>query len=143
MYLKTQENLCIFSGQCLVAHISFVHMVKFKFLALFPENHHPFSVMSSLLLHLLIMWLIVSSLSSHNLHIVCCVLSILTFLWLVLMALFWRDSVYLLRFPFLRHVIIFSSQTSLMSRIKCLLSTFFLITFFFFFFCCCGGVLVV
>ena len=41
------------------------------------------------LLHSLIMWLMVSSLSPHNLHLLfCCVLSILAFIWLVLMALF-------------------------------------------------------
>ena len=41
------------------------------------------------LLHSLIMWLIVSSLLSHCLHLLfCCVLSILALIWLVLMALF-------------------------------------------------------
>ena len=50
------------------------------------------------LLHSLIMWLIVSSLSPHSLHLLFrCVLSILALIWLVLMALFCaairRDSV--------------------------------------------------
>ena len=41
------------------------------------------------LLHSLIMWLIVSSLSPHSLHLLfCCVLSILALIWFVLMALF-------------------------------------------------------
>ena len=41
------------------------------------------------LLHSLIIWLIISSLSSYNLHLLfCCVLSILPFIWLLLMALF-------------------------------------------------------
>ena len=41
------------------------------------------------LLHSLILWLMVSSLSSHKLHLLfCCVLSILALIWLVLMALF-------------------------------------------------------
>ena len=58
------------------------------------------------LLHSLIMWLIVSSVSPHSLHLLfCCVLSILTLIWFVLMALscaaIRRDSVSLLRFPFL------------------------------------------
>ena len=54
------------------------------------------------LLHSFIMWLIVSSLSLHSLHLLfCCVLSILALIWLVLMALScaairW-DSVSLLR----------------------------------------------
>ena len=65
------------------------------------------------LLHSLIMWLIVSSLSPHNLHLLfCCVLSILALIWLVLMALFCaairRDSVSLLKFPFLKHIQVFS-----------------------------------
>ena len=58
------------------------------------------------MLHSLIMWLMVSSLSPNSLHLLfCCVLSILAFIWLVLMALFCaairRDSVSLLKFPFL------------------------------------------
>ena len=41
------------------------------------------------LLHSLIMWLMVSSLSLHNLHLLFwCVLSILALIWLVLLALF-------------------------------------------------------
>ena len=57
------------------------------------------------LLHSLIMWLMVSSLSPHSLYLpFCCVLSILVLIWLVLMALFCaanrRDSVSLLKFPF-------------------------------------------
>ena len=64
------------------------------------------------LLHSLIMRLIVSSLSSHSLHLLFyCVLSILALIWLVLMALSWaairRDSVSLLRFPFLSQVLVF------------------------------------
>ena len=44
------------------------------------------------LLHSLIMWLIVSSLSPHSLHLLfCCVLSILTLIWLI-----WRCPVLLL-----------------------------------------------
>ena len=56
------------------------------------------------LLHWLIMWLMVSC--------YCCVLSILALIWLVLMALscatIRRDSVSLLKFPFLSHVQVFS-----------------------------------
>ena len=41
------------------------------------------------MLHSLIMWLIILSLSPYNLHLLfCCVLSILAVIWLVLMALF-------------------------------------------------------
>ena len=64
------------------------------------------------LLHSLIMWLIVSSLSLHSLHLLFCgVLSILALIWLVLMAFsstaIRRDSVSLLRFPFLSQVQVF------------------------------------
>ena len=59
--------------------------------------------------HSLIMWLIVSSLSPRSLHLlICCVLSILALIWLVLKALFCasirRDFVSLLKFPFLSPV---------------------------------------
>ena len=55
------------------------------------------------------MWLMVSSLSPHSLHLLFCwVLPILALIWLVLIALFCaairRDSVSLLRFPFLSPV---------------------------------------
>ena len=71
------------------------------------------------LLHSLITWLIISSLSSHNLHLLfCCVLSILALIWLVLMALFCasirRDSISLLRFPSQ----VFSCEMLLISRLK-------------------------
>ena len=64
------------------------------------------------LLHSLIMWLIISSLSPHSLHLLfCCVLSILALILLVLMALYCaairRDSISLLRFPFLSQVQVF------------------------------------
>ena len=57
------------------------------------------------LLHSLIIWLMVSSLSPHSLHLLFCwILSILALIWLVLMALscaaIRRDSVSLLKFPY-------------------------------------------
>ena len=63
------------------------------------------------LLHSL-MGSIFSSLSPHSLHLLfCCVLSILALIWLVLMALscaaIRRDSVSLLKFPFLSQVQVF------------------------------------
>ena len=75
------------------------------------------------LLHSLIMWLMVSSLSPHNLHLLfCCVLSIFSLIWLVLMALFCaairRDSVSLLKFPFLTHVQVLSCEMLFISRLK-------------------------
>ena len=67
------------------------------------------------LLHSLIIWLMVSSLSPHSLHLLFCwVLSILALIWLVLRALscaaIWRESVSLLKFPFLSHVQVLSSE---------------------------------
>ena len=75
------------------------------------------------LLHSLIMWLIVSSLSAHGLHLLfCCVLSILALIWFVLMALscaaIRRDSVSLLRFPFLRQVKVFWCEKLFIRRLK-------------------------
>ena len=75
------------------------------------------------LLHSLIMWLMVSSLSPHSLHLLfSCVLSILALIWLVLMALFCgairRDSVSLLKFPFCSHVLVLSCEMLLISRLK-------------------------
>ena len=75
------------------------------------------------LLHSLIMWLMVSSLSPHNLHLLfCCVLSILPLIWLVLMALFCvairRESVFLLKFPFLIHIQVFSCEMLFISHLK-------------------------
>ena len=72
---------------------------------------------------LLIMWLIVSSLSLHSLHLLfCCVSSILALIWLVLMALscaaIGRDSVSLLRFPFLSQVQVFWWEMLFISRLK-------------------------
>ena len=68
--------------------------------------------------HSLIMCLMVSSLSPHNLHLVfCCVLSILTLMWLVLMAcpvLLLKEIVSLLKFPFLSHVQVFSWECHLL-----------------------------
>ena len=75
------------------------------------------------MLHSLIMWLIVSSLSSHNLHLpFCYVLFTFALTKFVLMALFCaairRDSVSLLRFLFLCHVQVFSCEISLVCRLK-------------------------
>ena len=73
------------------------------------------------LLHSLIMWLIVSSLSPQSLHLqFCCVLSILALIWLVHMALFYAairiDSVSLLRFPFHSHVQVFWCESCFSSH---------------------------
>ena len=66
---KSHRILCVsfFSGRCWVVHIPFVGMVKSKFLALFPVDHHALQLCLALyffcanLLRSLIMWLMVSS----------------------------------------------------------------------------------
>ena len=85
----------IFKDWCWVLHIPFVLKVKFKFLAQLPVDHLPTLSCLDLysfcdnLLHSLIMWLIVSSLSPHSIHLLfCCVFPILASIWLALMALF-------------------------------------------------------
>ena len=115
--LKSQRSLCVsFSrtGAGLYiyhllewSNLNFWHISQWitlptqSCLALYPRCAN--------LLHSLMIWLIVSSLSPHSLHLLfCCVLSILALIWLVLMALscaaIRRDSVSLLRFPFLSQV---------------------------------------
>ena len=75
------------------------------------------------LLHSLIMWLMVSSLSPHSLHLLFyCVLSILALIWVVLTAPFCaairRDSVSLIKFPFLKHVRVLSCEVLFINRLK-------------------------
>ena len=75
------------------------------------------------LLHSLIMWLMVSSLSPHNLHLLfCCVLSILALIWLIFIAVFYaaikRNLVSLLSFPFPSLVHVFWCEISLISPLK-------------------------
>ena len=82
----------------------------------------------SSLLHSLIMWLIVSSLLSHNLHLLFCQALIFALLELVFMVLFWvtnkRDSVPFLKFSFFYHLQVFSNAISSFCRLKCLLNSF-------------------
>ena len=128
-YLEFPKNfvLLIFSEGFQVVHIPFVCMVKFKFLAQFPVDQLPSAIVSTLcanLLHSLIMWLIISYLLPHNLHLLfCCVFSIFAFAYLVLVAAFCLplkiDSISLLRFPFFSHVQVFSCKMSLVCCLKC------------------------
>ena len=69
------------------------------------------------------MWLIISSLSLHNLHLLfCCILSISDLTYWILRALFYvairRDSVSFLTFPFRSHVQELSCEILLVSRLK-------------------------
>ena len=76
------------------------------------------------LLHSLILWLMVSSLLLHSLHLqFCCVLSILALIRLVLTVLFCaairRDSVSLFRCPFFSYVQILPCEMLFINRCKC------------------------
>ena len=118
--LKSHRSLCVsFSrtdaGLCIHhllvwSNLNFLHISQW--ITLPTQSCLAFYSFCANLLHSLIMWLIVSSLSPHSLHLMfCCVLSILALVWLVLMALFCaaikRDSVSLLRFLFLSQVQVF------------------------------------
>ena len=73
------------------------------------------------LLHSLTMWLIVSSLSQHNLLLLFCSASSIFVLisYSIFCAAIIRDSVSLLRFPFRSQVQVFSYAISPVCRVKC------------------------
>ena len=129
--LKSQRSLCVaFSrtgaGLCIYhllvwSNLIFLHISQW--ITLPTQSCLAFYSRWANLLHSLIIWLMVSSLSPHSLHLLfCCVLSILALIWLVLMALFcaaiWRDSVSLLKFPFLSHVQVLSCEILFISRLN-------------------------
>ena len=115
--LKSYRSLCVSDAGLCIYHLfvwpnlNFLHISQWITLPI--ESCLILYTVRANLLHLHIMWLMVSSLSSHNLHLLFyCVLSILALIWLVLIPLFCaafrRDSVSLLMFPFLSHVQVFS-----------------------------------
>ena len=121
--LKSHRSLCVgFSwrgaGLCIYhlllwSNLNFLHISQW--ITLPTQSCLALYSRCANLLHSLIIWLMVSSLSPHSLHLLFCwVLSILTLIWLVLMALscaaIRRDSVSLLKFPFLSHVQVLSCE---------------------------------
>ena len=128
--LKIQEVfVCVILQDIFcVVNIPFVRMVKFQFLSQFPVDnlHQPqlylvlFSFCANLR-HSLIMWMMVSSQSQHNPHLLFCCLIYFRFdmvgLYNVCAAIR-RNSVSLLRFPFLSHVHVFPCEIALVSRLK-------------------------
>ena len=129
--LKSHRSLCVsFSrtgaGLCIYhlfvwSNWNFLHISQW--ITLPTQSCHAVYSFCANLLHSLIMWLIVSSLSPHSLHLLFyCVLSILVLIWLVLMALSYaairRDSVSLLRSPFLIHVQVFWCEMLYSWRLK-------------------------
>ena len=128
---KSHRSLCVsFSrtgaGLCIYylfvwSNFNFLHI--YQWITLPTQSCIVLYSFCANLLHLLIMWLMGSSLSPHSLHLLFCyVLSILALIWLVLMALFCtafrRDSISLLRFPFLSHVQVLSYEMLFISRLK-------------------------
>ena len=119
-FFKTDAGLCIYH---LFVWSNFIFLHNSQWINLPTQSCLVLYSFCDDLLHLLVMWLIVSSLLPQNLHLLfCCVLSIPPLIWLVLMALFCtairRDSVYLLRFSFLGCVHIFSCEMLLISYLK-------------------------
>ena len=79
LYVKIPENFLrlIFLDRFWFVHIPFRSMVKIQSLAQFPVDHLSNPVMFCLVIHLcqlaaFVIWLIVSSLSKHNLHLLFC-----------------------------------------------------------------------
>ena len=119
-FSRTGVELCIYH---LLAwsNLSFLHISQW--ITLPTQSCLALYSFCANFLHSLTMWLMVSSLSPHSLHLLfCCVLSILALIWLFLMALFCaairRDSVSLLKFPFLSQVQALSCDMLFISRLK-------------------------
>ena len=129
--LKSHRSLCVsFSrtdfGLCIFhlfvwSNFSFLHIPRW--VTLLNQSCLVLYSNCANFLHSLIMWLMVSSLSPHSLHLrFCCILSILALIWLVFTALFYTairsDSVSLVKFPFLSHVQVLSYKMLFISRLK-------------------------
>ena len=103
------------------SNLSFLHI--FQWITMPTQSCLVLYSFCAKLLHSLMMWLSVLSLSPRNLHLLFyCVLSILAFVWLILMALscaaISRDSVSILKFPFLSHIQVFLCEMLSISRLK-------------------------
>ena len=121
---RTGAGLCIYNLLNLIfLHISqWITLPTLSCLALYSFCAN--------LLHSLIMWLIVSSLSPYSQHFLfSCVLSVLALIWLVIMALscaaIRSDSDSLLRFPFLSQFQVFWCEMLFISRFKAAIELFF------------------
>ena len=84
-FFRTDSGLCVYHS-FLFSSFTFLH-ISYRITVPTKSCLVLYSFCANLL-HSLIIWLMVSSLSRHNLHLLfCCVLSILTFIWLVLILL--------------------------------------------------------
>ena len=119
-FSRTGAGLCIY--HLLVwSNLNFLHISQW--ITLPTQSCLVLYYFCANLLHSLILRLMVSSLSPHSLHLLFYwVLSILALIWLVLMALFCtairRDSVSLLKFPFLSQVQVLWREMVFISRLK-------------------------
>ena len=125
-FSRTGAGLCIYH-LFVWSNLNFLHI--FQWITLPTQSCQALYSFCANLLCSFIMWLMVWSLSQHSLYLLfCCVLSILALIWLVLMALFCaairRDSVSLLKFPFLGYVQVFWCEMLFISRLKRLWSCF-------------------
>ena len=149
--LKSHRSLCVsFSrtgaGLCIYhllveSNLNFVHISRW--ITLPTQSCLTLYSLCANLLHSLIMWLIISSLSPHSLHLLfCCILSILALIWLVLLALscdaIRRGSVSLLRYPFLSRVQVFWCEMLFIILFKAAIELFFLP---FLFPSCCNSII--
>ena len=119
-FSRTDAGLCIYH-LFVWSNLNFLHISQW--ITLPTQSCLVLYSSCANLLHSLMMWLMVSSLSWDNLHLLfCCVLSIFVLIWLVLMALLCaairRDSVSLLKFPFLSHIQVFSCEVLFISSLK-------------------------
>ena len=90
------------------SNFNFLH--NFQWITLLRQSCLVLYSFCANLLHSFIIWLIVSTLSLHNLHLLfCCVLSIFALISLFLMALFCAT---------ISHVHVFSCEMSFVSRLK-------------------------
>ena len=85
-FSMTNAGLCIYH-LFVWSNLNFLYI--FQWITLPTQSCLVLYFFCANLLHSLIMWLIVSSLSPHNLHLLfCCVLSILALIWLVVLTSF-------------------------------------------------------
>ena len=120
LFSRTAAGLCIYH-LFVWSNLNFLHI--YQWITLPTQSCLVLFSFCANLLHSLIMWLMVSSLSLHSLHLLFCyVLPILALIWLVLTALscvaIRKDFVSLLKFPFLSKVQVFSCDILFISRLK-------------------------
>ena len=117
-FSRTGAGLCLYH-LLIWSNLSFLH--NSQWIILPTQSCLALYSRCANMLHSLIIWLMVSFLLPHSLHLLfCSVLSIFALIWFVLMALscaaIRRDSVSLLKFPFLSHVQVLSCEILFISR---------------------------